>query len=315
VVWEVAKKTLFAAAATVLFSLTITASATTLVNFGDSLGDSGNAQVLTIASGGTWPTAVYPEGQFTNGDTWATQLGLTPSLLGGTNFAYGGARAVENGDAIPDLLSQIGSYLGSGIDADVATVWIGGNDFLRLSDNATFAQMYDTISNVIGTIALGVQTLSLSGVDEILDFGLPDFGLVPGTASDQVAAEEASLLTDLYNSFLDDTLRFLDSVLPSSVGYFDTESLFQEVVSGVLEHLVSVPCLADPLGCAANPESYVFYDNIHPTEWVHAILAPAVASELGLENPSEVPLPASAPFLLAALGALAIGHRRRRSPA
>lgn len=307
-------KTLLGAVATALFSLTFQASASTLVNFGDSLGDSGNAQVLTIAGGGTWPISVYPEGQFTNGDTWATQLGLTPSLLGGTNFAFGGARAVENGDVIPDLLTQIGSYLGSGIEADIATVWIGGNDFLALPDDADVSQFYTTMSNVVETIALGVQTLSLSGLDEIVVFGLPDLGLLPGVATDPAAAQEASLLTSLYNSFLEETLQVLDALLPSTVRYFDTDGLFQDVVASVPEGLASVPCLADPLGCAANPENYVFYDDIHPTEWVHSILAEAVASELGLERPSEVPLPASASLLFVALGALALWTRRRRSP-
>jgi len=308
-------KALFAAVTTALISIAFSAPAATLVSFGDSLTDGGNAQAATLAGGGTWPSTVYPAGQFTNGDTWATQLGLTPSLLGGTNFAFGGARAVENGDAIPDFLSQIGSYSGSGIDADIATVWFGGNDFLALSPSASLTDVIDTINNVVGTIALGVQTLALSGIDEILVFGLPDLGLAPINASDPVAAATASLVTDLYNSVLQSTLGFLNAALPTSIGYFDTNSLFLEVIATVPPHLASVPCIADPAGCAANPLDYVFYDDIHPTEWVHTLLAQAVTDKLGLQSPSQVPLPATAPLLLACLGGFALLTRRRRSPA
>ena len=307
-------KATLAAAFTVLFSFSFSASATTLATFGDSLSDGGNVQVALAAGGGSLPP-VYPNGQFTNGDAWTTQLGLTPSLLGGTNFAYGGATAVDNGDTTPDLLAQIDSYLASGIDADVATVWVGGNDFLALPPNPTFTQLYDTVSDVVGTIALGVQTLALSGIDEILVFGLPDLGLSPRYASDPIASGQASLLTNLYNGILVDTLSALDALLPSSVGYFDTNSLFLQAVAMVPQDLMSVPCIANPVDCAANPQNYVFYDDIHPTEWVHALLAAAVAEEVGLEGPSEVPLPASAPLLLACLGGLAVVARRRRSRA
>src|SRR5580698_2181168 len=63
--------------------------------FGDSLTDVGN---IYAATGGTTPGAPYVNGQFTNGNVWvqdlATGLGvpsLKPSLLGGTDYAYGTA--------------------------------------------------------------------------------------------------------------------------------------------------------------------------------------------------------------------------------
>ena len=83
--------------------------------FGDSLSDSGN---LAAVAPEFVPFPPYPDGQFTNGDTWATQLGLAPSVLGGTNFAFGGARAVENGDSIPDLNTQLGMF--DAVVSDVA---------------------------------------------------------------------------------------------------------------------------------------------------------------------------------------------------
>ena len=64
--------------------------------FGDSLSDTGN---IFAATGGAEPAAPYANGQFSNGAVWVQDLAaglgvapLKPSLLGGTDYAYGGAQ-------------------------------------------------------------------------------------------------------------------------------------------------------------------------------------------------------------------------------
>src|SRR5580704_5513498 len=61
--------------------------------FGDSLSDVGN---VYLGTGETIPGSPYVNGQFSNGNVWvqdlASDLGLaplTPSLSGGTDYAYG----------------------------------------------------------------------------------------------------------------------------------------------------------------------------------------------------------------------------------
>ncbi|MFN7177524.1 MAG: hypothetical protein ACK4MX_11630, partial [Thermaurantiacus sp.] len=86
-------------AATLLTSAaTAQALPSTLYVFGDSLVDAGN---VFITTGGVTPNPAqgYFEGRFTNGldFTDILQQALTgaptaPSLAGGTNFAFGGAR-------------------------------------------------------------------------------------------------------------------------------------------------------------------------------------------------------------------------------
>src|SRR5262249_29275417 len=62
-----------------------------ITGFGDSLSDGGNVFTIT---GGTVP---YPTGRFSDGPVWierlAADLGvpIQPSVLSGTNFAFGGA--------------------------------------------------------------------------------------------------------------------------------------------------------------------------------------------------------------------------------
>ena len=78
---------------TMLVSPVATAGYTGLSVFGDSLSDGGNVFAFT---GGTFPPPPYAQ-RLTNGPTavevMAANLGLplTPSLLGGRNYAYGGA--------------------------------------------------------------------------------------------------------------------------------------------------------------------------------------------------------------------------------
>src|SRR3982751_1341428 len=74
--------------------------------FGDSLSDAGNLAVLvgadpgqTITGNAYIPSRPYASGQFTDADVWAKTfaagLGLAssgqPALLGGGNYAFGGA--------------------------------------------------------------------------------------------------------------------------------------------------------------------------------------------------------------------------------
>ena len=72
-----------------------------MVVFGDSLSDTGNA------------------GRFSNGPVWVEQLAaslniaLEPSLMGGTNFAIGGAKLDAHSDA-SSLRAQADLYLRTG---------------------------------------------------------------------------------------------------------------------------------------------------------------------------------------------------------
>ena len=87
--------------------------------FGDSLSDAGNVSLGTL---GALPVAtIYSDGRFSNGNVWvqdlAQNLGLpagTPSLAGGTDFAYGGAEtgATASMPRNPtDLPSQLGQFV------------------------------------------------------------------------------------------------------------------------------------------------------------------------------------------------------------
>jgi len=173
--------------------------------FGDSLSDSGNNAVVLapnvtpvpISGNSFIPTYPYASGRYTNGQTWAQTLAsalgvnASPSLLGGTDYAFGGAQtgpvtpnALPNGLLIPFppsletqaafFLSQYGNtapsnalyvIAGGGEDALHALAGItscGGNlicaDGILQSTSATFA----------GDIGDIVTELQLAGASTII---------------------------------------------------------------------------------------------------------------------------------------------------
>jgi len=106
--------------------------------FGDSLTDGGNVFAVT---GGTLP---YPSGRFSDGPVWIEQLAsnlgtpLQPSVLGGTNYAFGGAESglgtslLRGVLPVPGIRQQIQNFLQLGpLDPTrLYVVWGGANDFL-----------------------------------------------------------------------------------------------------------------------------------------------------------------------------------------
>src|SRR5215470_1775254 len=108
--------------------------------FGDSISETGNA---FLATGDVAAAPPYFEGRFSNGPVWteilADSLGLpapAPSLLGGTNYGFGGA---ETGDGLsffgtPNVGLQIQMALadhGGFAGDELIVVAAGSNDLAR----------------------------------------------------------------------------------------------------------------------------------------------------------------------------------------
>src|ERR1700680_881799 len=104
---------------------------TQIVVFGDSLSDVGNVFAATGK-----PPPPYYQGHYSNGPIWverlAADLGLpapTPSLVGGTDYAFGGAETGTgfSPKGVPNVLTQIGAYLKAHKPASgqLFVVWAG----------------------------------------------------------------------------------------------------------------------------------------------------------------------------------------------
>jgi outer membrane lipase/esterase len=117
--------------------------------FGDSLSDSGNNAVVlapnvtpvAISGNSFIPFFPYASGRYTNAQVWAqilaSSLGLSaaPSLLGGTDYAFGGARTGPVTDLLPPSIeAQVAIFLsqhGGVAPRDALYVVEGGGENAR----------------------------------------------------------------------------------------------------------------------------------------------------------------------------------------
>lgn len=289
---------------------------TNLFNFGDSFSDTGNVSLVT----GGFPPPPYAPGRFTsnftdgsNGTLWidvaASQLGFSSanSLSGGNNYAFGGARTGPIGSDFPfSLLDQTQMFLmnvgGIADSGALYSVWGGGND---IRDN----DIGDSVANISSVIT----SLHSAGamnffVPNQVDVGLtPESmaGLAPGGSAAEITA--ASLA---FNAQLQSELQLLEANLGVNIIKFDLFSLFQDVVLNPADfgfNNITDSCFTGFSLCA-DPDSYLFFDGIHPTAAAHSIIGNrAVAA---IMDATMVPAPATLALFLAGLALL--GGRRNK---
>jgi phospholipase/lecithinase/hemolysin len=275
--------------------------------FGDSLSDTGN---VFAATAGTNPPPPYFNGRFSNGPVWvetlSTNLGLgavNPSLLGGTNFAWGGA--TTGGTPPPaiagtSLTQQVAGYLGAvGNVADASglyVVWGGGND-VRAGN----------ITNSVANITAMITSLATAGATTFLVPNLPNIGLTPDAiAGPPGTVAGATFLSTTFNSQLAAALPGLASGLGINIISLDVFGFLNNTIAnspGNGYTNTNTRCLDTTIpSVCANPNEYIFWDGIHPTARAH--------QDLGNLASSVVPVPAAVWLLLSAFATLG-GLRRK----
>ncbi len=306
-------------AATVAAPLSASAYSNVVI-FGDSLSDSGNNALVIgtdpgqVITGNSYvPTFPYASGTYSNGAVWATSfaasLGLSagPSLAGGSNHAYGGAQT--RGEIFPpSLRSQVSSYLGTQPSGASDTLYViagGGNNgraaLEAISEGArpllTIARTARRYANDVGIM---VDQLQAIGAQNIVVWNTPDLGLAPAvTALGSEAATLGTAVADAMNSALAQRMAG-----EQGVKTFDVFGLLNDAVANPASFgfgNVTDACGA-VLGC--DPDSYLFWDGIHPTSGGHALVAQAMLAAV-------VPEPGSAWLIVAGLAGLFVWQRRR----
>jgi phospholipase/lecithinase/hemolysin len=282
----------------------------TFVVFGDSLSDTGNAAQLAYNLSricGPSPCFDYTAGRFTDGsDTvpaaqkyfgvWIEQLAaslpshpaVTASLSGGTNYAYGYA-TTGNGTSpltlgsitiqVENIGQQITDYLSTHpkIDNQTLIVIWGGADNLLQASSAT------DVSNAAIQQTLNIQRLIQAGATQFLVPNLPPLGRAPefnGSLSTSLPATAASVL---YNSYLAVGLSVLKDINPfKRLAFYqlDVFNLLLRIDADPLAYsLVNVTTPAQGQALV-NPDTYLFWDDLHPTTRGHNILADAALNLL-----------------------------------
>jgi phospholipase/lecithinase/hemolysin len=290
-----------------------------IVVFGTSFSDTGNGFALV---GGTntppdyqvnellIPVVPYARGghHLTNGATWVEQLARTLGLAGSvrpalrsssplaTNYAVGAARARDDG-ANFNLTDQVNTFLqdagGVAPSSALYVIEMGGNDIRDAL--VAFAQGQDSgiiLQAAVMSIAQNIGTLYAAGARNFLVWTAPDVGLTPALRTlDSTlpgASAIASLFSQGFNVALSGALTPLAALPGIQISILDTFQLVHAIVAspgafGLTD--VTSPCITPgvpPFSCR-NPDEFLFWDGIHPTQAVHAIVAQQAAVVLGLQ--------------------------------
>ena len=344
-----------------------------VIVFGDSLSDTGNVFAATSADPdlplfppsppyggipGLHP--VQSPGRFSDGPVWVEHLAdilrlLNPSverpaprLLGGTNYAWGGAvtgfiSATYHPTIDPQTQVTAGQPIGTQIEsylADISAgrvqppdagtlfiVWGGANDLILTNERAP--------AKSVKRLKTGIEQLIAAGASQIVVPNMPSIentpGVGAGTPSMFVATGLASNLdrkVDQFNNRLDKTLDRIKTDHPGV-------TIFEPDVFALLEEVIENPSIFGFTNTATaainehelfinqqivlndNPFTSLFWDGVHPTTAAHRVLARRIFEVLGqpipggLTSNSVIPEPTTMSIL--GLGLLAWPRRRHLS--
>lgn len=297
-------------------------SITELVVFGDSLSDTGNIYTATF---GLYPAPPsYTAGMFTDGPdstpsttgplgVWDEQLARMmgvpspePFLAGGggTNYAFGGALTGDDPSCIPcslipDVGDQVDAYLathpGRLPSSSLYSLWAGSNDLLQGVSPQT------AVANLTGDIG----RLYKHGARNFIWPDLPPLGDTPsGLASGE--STTLNLLSEQYKADWLTAIGLLHATDPGiDIVGVNAFGLFESILADPSAYgFTNVTTPAQ--GLNVNPDTYLFWDDLHPTTEGHYWVANLAYHDL---NTPELP---TATLLGTALlvGACVVQRRR-----
>lgn len=279
----------------------------TIYAFGASLSDGGNDAILTVGripiSPPYYRTSYGPFGTFTaavfsNGPVWVQALWtklfgtgskLTPSLYGGTDYAYGGAEANPQESGISGLgASAIGlnaqlAQFGAGRSDALYTLSIGANDIQAiLEQGGPLQDMTRKVASSVAAELSFVTKLVNGGARNLLVLDVPDMSKVPVVRLRNENLDLAARLSKLYNVQLNAGLEGLAQARGVAINILPTYWLLDDAVANPSKYGLSN--VTDPAWTGnytdaksgtqvSDPSHYLFWDSYHPTGYVHQVIA------------------------------------------
>ncbi|HEY9657360.1 MAG TPA: SGNH/GDSL hydrolase family protein, partial [Allocoleopsis sp.] len=258
--------------------------------FGDDLSDIGN---FFTATGNRLPVSPpYFNGRFSNGsvavETLARNLGLT--LDATTNFAIGGATTGRGNINDTDttqfggVLNQVDQFVSRTTPRQVNAkalyvIWAGSNDFLRRGSESIAA-----VDQAVENIKTAVTTLVQQGARNIVVVQNPNLGRTP--VSLETGQQDAlTITTRTFNDRLKSDLASLKQSLNTNIILTDLFTLSEEIVQNPNQFgfsNVTSSFLKDlkPIDPAADPDGFLFWDQVNPTRQGHSTFAGTLQKDI-----------------------------------
>lgn len=241
---------------------------------GDSLSDTGRTSaVLTQVMGTAFPPLPYASGRLSNGPLWieyfSPMIGRSYEPL--DNFSWAGANTgyLNVFPGLPGMLDELAELRTPAtrqLNKNALYVVFGGaNDFFRIFGGADPTAV---ISSGVTNIVTIVSSLRAAGAENIVVVDLPDIGLTPRAAA---APGLATFLSVAFNSSLNNALNSL-SFPVVRVSLFN---LLHDFVAQPGNYgFTNVTGMG--LANSANSDTYLFWDDVHPTTRAHRFVAEEV---------------------------------------
>jgi phospholipase/lecithinase/hemolysin len=245
--------------------------------FGDSLSDTDNFLTSLVL-----PTPPYSPGRVSNGLVWveylASQLGLVYNPK--TNFAWAGAQTDASDDfgLLPGLLAQV-DYCIENYPADpdgLYFLWIGANDLFDGVDEPE-----TTVTTAVNNIMTAVEQLIQFGAEHIILLNVPDLGQTPNVRGKNLQTE-LTAISVAFNQALAERLNQLEKrIVLIDMFFFIHEVIANPSTYGFQN--ISEPCFVeDNEQVCDDPDSYLFWDNKHPTTMAHQAIANYVSKAVAV---------------------------------
>ena len=293
-----------------------------IVVFGESSSDTGNAGYLQCPSPPDWGpwapcTSAYYDGNLTNGPIWieflADRLGLSrpePSLLGGTNHAYAGAKTQRGlnqrvslltgqpveGSEVPGILSQIDTYLSTGQrfkTEDLVVIWGGANDLRDIRGP-------EDLQGVLDNLGMAISTVACSGAKHIVVPNQLNASVSPAVRLSGADPAQVEQVVRKFNFALRTMVANFEDSLPAACGrkavlhhvdmfaageaILTLSEQFDEPYANIEDPAVNLFTLEVPDG--VDPNDFLFLDTIHVTTPAQQFFAGTAYTTLKFQIPS-----------------------------
>lgn len=220
---------------------------------------------------------------------------------------------------MPEQVAAYSAFDGGAADPKALyVVMIGGNDVRNAALQGTGAA---AVTAGVDAELASISTLSSEGAKNFLVVNVPNVGIIPEFAQDHPSlASAATTYSQLYDTELSEGLATLDPPLAAGTALheFNLYALNKHLLANAASHgftNTTDRCFTDtPLSAATtmrcgpngqNIDSYIYWDDIHPTAKVHALWAQSM--ETAIPEPSTWAL-----ILLGFAGAGFAGYRRAK---